>query len=485
MNRKILLFIFILSLHPFCRGQVISQQPVNDSICLGQQEALFSIACTTPDIIFTWELSETSSGIWNIITSDMPGLTGYDNDTLQVTDASSYVTYLFRCSLSNIFSGQFLETSAPAGIIIIQPPVTDFGINQSSTFSPCYNLCAGTAAQFYDLSQDPYTVTAWQWDFDDGITSVFQNPSHLFLAPGDYTISLKTWNRFGCSSTVQKQVTVLPFHQLTITGPDIICSNQSSFDSDMYYSISPFCDTCNYEWILPDDHILYSEQINSSTIRIHWGEVDQAIQLTMRVTERNTCWQCLTGKATKEILLKSQQSPDTAFKIKRKAPYKGILIYLGEDMPLYRWGYTVNTTFQDVINTVYYSNFCDFGMLDLEHNTYWVETSASTSGECWTRSLYNEQMDLKLSGALEISVMPSSASKGIYTLIIKNAADHRYIADIYSSQGQLVRSELIPKINFIDTFTYEMNLSSLVDGVYIISVKSDAGQQAKKAMIVQ
>lgn len=386
MIRKLLLFIIILSLYHISWGQIITQQPVNDSICLGQQEAFFSIAGYTPDITFTWEYSATSTGPWNV--------TGFNNDTLQITDASNYEGDFFRCSLYNRFSGEFLETSNLAKIIFILPPETKFGINDLVPFSSCNTLCLDTAAQFYDLSQDLYSITAWLWDFGDGSTSVFQNPDHLYLEPGDYTISLTTWNRFGCYSTVQEQVTVIPFRELTITGPDIICGNESSFNRKMYYSFLPYCDTCMYEWkILPEGNVRSIEQISGNTIRIQWDTIETAVQLNMDVIEHNaTCFrECLTGRGAKDILLKSQQSPDTAFKIKLKAPGKGILIYLGEDMALYRWGYTDKNTYQDYTKDKYISNFCDYeGILNTNQFEYWVETSESLSGECWTRTLYNE-----------------------------------------------------------------------------------------------
>lgn len=42
--------------------------------------------------------------------------------------------------------------------------------------------------QFTDLSTgDP---SAWDWDFGDGGTSILQNPSHTYLSPGLYTVSL-------------------------------------------------------------------------------------------------------------------------------------------------------------------------------------------------------------------------------------------------------------------------------------------------------
>jgi hypothetical protein len=54
---------------------------------------------------------------------------------------------------------------------------------------------------FTDFSTEQ--PTNWAWDFGDGNTSSFQNPSHLFATPGVYVITLEVTNQFGSNSTVQ------------------------------------------------------------------------------------------------------------------------------------------------------------------------------------------------------------------------------------------------------------------------------------------
>jgi hypothetical protein len=123
--------------------------------------------------------------------------------------------------------------------------------------------------------------------------------------------------------------------------------------------------------------------------------VESAVQLVLEVTELNTSCdrECSTGQASLEVLLKAQQAPDPAFKLKRKAEDNVILIYLGEDMALYRWGFTDKTTFAEQVDQDWNDKFFDFSLmgftdLDLTNYDFWVETSGSTSGECWTRSYY-------------------------------------------------------------------------------------------------
>ena len=59
--------------------------------------------------------------------------------------------------------------------------------------------------QFHDDSTTAGTpILSWAWDFDDGGASTLQNPSHVFMSPGIYSISLTVTDAAG-SATVTKQ----------------------------------------------------------------------------------------------------------------------------------------------------------------------------------------------------------------------------------------------------------------------------------------
>lgn len=48
------------------------------------------------------------------------------------------------------------------------------------------------------------SISKWEWDFGDGTISPEQNPSHTYSAAGNYNVSLKLTNSFGCIKTVTK-----------------------------------------------------------------------------------------------------------------------------------------------------------------------------------------------------------------------------------------------------------------------------------------
>lgn len=68
------------------------------------------------------------------------------------------------------------------------PPVADFTAAPLSGDHPL-------PVQFYDLSTN--SPTSWLWDFGDGHLSSAQNPEHIYMAAGSYTVSLRVENDDG------------------------------------------------------------------------------------------------------------------------------------------------------------------------------------------------------------------------------------------------------------------------------------------------
>ncbi|MCP1715003.1 PKD repeat protein [Methanocalculus alkaliphilus] len=74
------------------------------------------------------------------------------------------------------------------------PPVVNFTSNVTTGTAPL-------TVQFTDLTT--HAPTTWAWDFGDGGTSTARNPTHTYLAPGTYTVSL-TVTKSGVQETATK-----------------------------------------------------------------------------------------------------------------------------------------------------------------------------------------------------------------------------------------------------------------------------------------
>ena len=68
------------------------------------------------------------------------------------------------------------------------PPVTDFVANTTSGLVPLQ-------VKFTDTSTNQ--PNAWTWNFGDGSASALQNPAHVYMTPGVYTVNLTATNSIG------------------------------------------------------------------------------------------------------------------------------------------------------------------------------------------------------------------------------------------------------------------------------------------------
>ena len=85
------------------------------------------------------------------------------------------------------------------------PPITDFIAEKTFVF-------LGDIVQFFD--QTTSAPQTWDWDFGDSGSSTEVNPTHQYMAPGLYTVSLTTTNYFGNSTeTKTDYIEVYPVDQ--------------------------------------------------------------------------------------------------------------------------------------------------------------------------------------------------------------------------------------------------------------------------------
>ncbi|SFD06061.1 PKD domain-containing protein [Algibacter pectinivorans] len=108
------------------------------------------------------------------------------------------LTIITSCGQTNLTAGP---------IIILRKPEIDFEDLPIS--------CVNTSVQFENTSLDGYSNNCsindgYYWDFGDGSTSTVRNPSHVYTAPGTYTVSLYGENSCGVTNTVTKTICIEP-----------------------------------------------------------------------------------------------------------------------------------------------------------------------------------------------------------------------------------------------------------------------------------
>jgi PKD repeat protein len=93
------------------------------------------------------------------------------------------------------------ETATPTPTETATPTPTPEPLEASFTA----NVTAGSvplAVQFTDESIGD--ITSWSWDFGDGSTSTEQNPEHIYVSAGNYTVSLTVSNAYGSDTCTRE-----------------------------------------------------------------------------------------------------------------------------------------------------------------------------------------------------------------------------------------------------------------------------------------
>lgn len=83
-------------------------------------------------------------------------------------------------------------------ITVYASPVVSFS---ASDTTGCFPL----NVQFTDLSSaGDGTIVSREWDFGDGTVSTDQNPEHRYTSAGNYNVSLRIRNSYGCTQTITR-----------------------------------------------------------------------------------------------------------------------------------------------------------------------------------------------------------------------------------------------------------------------------------------
>jgi gliding motility-associated-like protein len=104
------------------------------------------------------------------------------------------------------------------------------------------DTCFGTPTRFSSSPICPPIEDKYEWNFGDGGTSNQQSPSHLFRAPGTYTVTLRQYNQ--CKdTTMTARVTIVPQPTAQL-GPDIV-ECRPSVQLDLRNTVEP----AQYIWL--------------------------------------------------------------------------------------------------------------------------------------------------------------------------------------------------------------------------------------------
>ncbi len=149
-------------------------------------------------------------------------------------------------------------------------------------------VCLGTAVNFNNTSTS--SSTGWLWNFGDGNTSNLQNPSHVYAAPGTYTVTQTISSGTSCPGTATQVVTVNPFPVLAYTvtpacaNANVTIANTSSISSG----------SINYNFSMPGGN----PNTSTATNPVYTYSTGGTYTVTLTGTSNNNCVSTLTKTVT-------------------------------------------------------------------------------------------------------------------------------------------------------------------------------------------
>jgi gliding motility-associated-like protein len=159
-----------------------------NNVCLNQPTNFSDSSTVASGSIASWS--------WNF--GDSPYLGVVQNPTHTYANPGTYPVTLI------VTSSNGCKDTITKNVVVHPLPVAQF----SRT-----NVCDGTAVQFNDLSTILTTDTIEHhiWNLDDNSPlNIYQSPSHLYAAPGSYSVQLLVISSFGCKDSITKTVVVNP-----------------------------------------------------------------------------------------------------------------------------------------------------------------------------------------------------------------------------------------------------------------------------------
>ncbi len=229
-----------------------------------------TITVTGPSGTFSYSPLSGCAPLTVLFTStntNTPQLTWDMNNGVTITTTTSSTSYTYTQPgkyVPKLLLGDGINCIIP---VIGTDTITVNTLNADFTFAPT-TLCQSGSVQFYDTTfATTGAVTSRSWNFGDGGTSTIHNPSHVYNAPGTYTVTLILSTGQACNDTVVKTVTIqapptvsagnnIAICQGTTTPVQLQASGASSYIWSPSTGLS--CTNCSNPTVTPTSNVTYT-----------------------------------------------------------------------------------------------------------------------------------------------------------------------------------------------------------------------------------
>jgi gliding motility-associated-like protein len=164
------------------------------------EEAVFTLTVTNVPSGEGWELTFDENGTTRTLRGVGSGNFDLTTNGYPYTTTPSTITVTLE-SIQNLVTLCINDDLNSSAVAIITPnPDADFSVE---------NTCQDTAVIFENLSNIVEgSIAGYKWYFGDGDSSIAVSPSHMYDAPGTYTVRLIAASENGCTGEITKQVTI-------------------------------------------------------------------------------------------------------------------------------------------------------------------------------------------------------------------------------------------------------------------------------------
>ena len=203
-------------------------QPTSQSACIGEN-AEFKVIGDHPSgvIYYQWQFLDATTGIWNDLNGTNPKITGWDSDTLEITDVDASLAGEYRVQLKTDEYQCTTDSNSGVSLTVNTPPATPI-VEPIQTF--CFD--AITPPTVGDLIIDPLANPAGlvlsvydDYDPSDPAVGTLLDPNDA-LVDGQYYY-IQVTDASSCSSSGRRMTKAL------ISNPTISVSVPESCPGDL------------------------------------------------------------------------------------------------------------------------------------------------------------------------------------------------------------------------------------------------------------
>jgi len=221
---------------------------------------------------------------------------------------------------------------------VFDPPVADFTFN---------NVCFPDPVQFNDNSNTGgRPIASRYWNFGDANTSIANNPTHVYAAPGAYTVKYAVITDVGClSDTASHIVTVSPLPTATVSGATDVCLNAPSPNVTFTGAVGTAPYTFTYNINGGPNQTVTTTSGNSVTVSVPTNTVGTFTYNLVSVQDAspNLCSQAQTGSVVINVNPLPTATIDGTITVCENAPSPNITFTAGGGATApYTFTYTIN-----------------------------------------------------------------------------------------------------------------------------------------------